>query len=454
MDEAKKKRTNKARVVSRRTTELLNGIRCSAQEEEINDKVANLKQALGELGSLHDDVMGYLDEKLVGASDEAAGVAVQIEISKEDDWYIAYDKKVNLAIKEARNYISGTQPAKVTNLPAVKIKKLEVPKFSGKPKDFHRWKETFERYIRPFDESTKYDYLFSHTTSEAHTYVANRRDYKDAMAKLEEKYGNVHDLVATLVEEIKGLSVTRRGDLQSFETLSLHVNEFHDRLVLMGKESEVENSYILKEVESKLCPDDYQKWLESRDSKVDERTVNDLLKWLEMQTRLRRIVGHNAAKSSPSWRRPAGYNSNALEGSTLNCPICTQEHDIANCQSYLQLTPNERWERVKELRVCFLCLGRNHKRQNCNATSCDTCNGPHHPSLHKHWGPNPHSVSAVDASNACGTATKPSGPKRCFLPIVQARLTSGGNMLPVKAVLDSCSELNIITNRCCNKLKL
>ena len=160
------------------------------------------------------------------------------------------------------------------------------------------------------------------------------------MEKLEEKYGNVHDLIATLVNEIKCLSITRRGDLRSFENLSLRANEFHDRLVLMGKVNDVENSYILKEVEGKLCSEDYHKWLESRGDKVDDRSVKDLLQWLDLQTRLRRIVGQSSGRNpqpggnvpprpppqggNQPARRPPGYNSNPLENAGVNC-VCAMK---------------------------------------------------------------------------------------------------------------------------------
>ena len=256
MDELKKTRTVKARQVTRRVNELLNGIKIKVSEEDISEKIKNVKEALSELGTAHDEVVAVADD---GSPDAPAAVEA------EEAWYYEYDKKVNQAVKEGRSYvlsIEGKQANQPSDVP-YKLKKLECPKFSSNPKEFHRWRETFERFTSSLSDEAKYDYLFTHTEGEAHTFVANRRSYSEAIKKLEEKYGNVHDIVAVLVDEIKCLSVTRRGDFRTFESLSLKVNDFHDRLLLMNKASEVENSYILKEIESKLCPDDYQRWLES-----------------------------------------------------------------------------------------------------------------------------------------------------------------------------------------------
>ena len=219
-------------------------------EEEITEKINSVKWALSELGLVLDAVMALLEEQ--DQQDEAVVALVR----KESIWYDKYDLKVNNAIKDARKHISDNKvpdPGKPKAVGQLQVKKLEVPTFASEPKDFHKWKRTFERYTKSLDECTKYDYLFNYTTGEAHTYVANRREYRNAMDKLDEKYGNVHDLIAILIDEIKQLAVTRKDDLKSFENLSHRANDFHDRLVQMGKEDESESSYILKEIERKLC---------------------------------------------------------------------------------------------------------------------------------------------------------------------------------------------------------
>ena len=75
------------------------------------------------------------------------------------------------------------------------------------------------------------------------------------------------------MDEIKSLYNVRKGDFNSFKLLSWRVNEFHERLKLMARQNDAENSYILREIESKLNYEDHQKWLESQRDNVDYRTV-------------------------------------------------------------------------------------------------------------------------------------------------------------------------------------
>ena len=116
------------------------------------------------------------------------------------------------------------------------------------------------------------------------------------MAKLAEKYGNVHPIMGLLIDEIKSLKVIRKWDFEAFKDLSMKVNDFYEKLMLMGKREDAENSYVLKEIESKFSTEDYQKWLESLGDDVDNRTVRDLVIWLDKQTHIRRITHGNVAK--------------------------------------------------------------------------------------------------------------------------------------------------------------
>ena len=290
MDDVKKKRAGKARVLTRRTKELLNSTKLKLHEVEIVDKINNLKYAISELGTIQDDVMSLLEEQYDGD----AGDEKDKNIKEEEEWYDAYDKQTSLAIKEARQYIDeANKNVQASTKVSAKVKKLEVPTFKSDPKEYHKWKETFLRFTNNFEDSSRYDYLYNYTEGEAHRYVSNRRGFADAIQILDEKFGNVHDIMGILIDEIKSLSVVNKNDVNGFENLSLKVNDFKDRLVLMGKDSEAENSYILREIERKLCTDDLQKWLESQGDQVDNRTVNSLLKWLEKQSRLRKICQRN-----------------------------------------------------------------------------------------------------------------------------------------------------------------
>ena len=91
-----------------------------------------------------------------------------------------------------------------------------------------------------------------------------------------------------MINDVRELNIAKT--FKSFEKLAHEANTFAARLRLMGKEGDVENTYILQEIEGKLNQEDKQRWLESTGEGIDGRTVSDLCDWLEKQTHLRRLI--------------------------------------------------------------------------------------------------------------------------------------------------------------------
>ena len=223
MEEAKKKRTNSARKVTRKSNELSSAVRAKLHIAEIQEKIGTLKYCMEDLGTVHDEYLSHIDPNIDGNPEE---------IEKEEKWYMAYDAKTNDTIKTARVYVDESKSvakAESEDAKQVKLKKIEVPCFSGIAKDYYKWKSIFERYMKNRDHETKYDYLLTSTTGEARKYVENKATYDEAITRLDEKYGNIHIIMGILINDVKSLHMVRKGDFKAFEQLSLKVDEFYDR---------------------------------------------------------------------------------------------------------------------------------------------------------------------------------------------------------------------------------
>ena len=194
-----------------------------------------------------------------------------------------------------------------------------------------------------------------------------------------------------LINDLKSLPVVKRGDVNAFEKLSYEANAFRDRLQEMGLEAESENTYILKELESKLHTEDFHKWLEYMGNQVNQRKVENLVAWLEYQRNLRRISNSPAQKSSSFVQqttvspqdRPKKVSYMNIVGHTQICGICNNEqHEVTSCPVFINWSPNDKWNFVKQNRLCFQCLQPDHRRDNCTAPKCIYCGKPHHSMLH------------------------------------------------------------------------
>lgn len=283
MEVKKVERTIKARLVTRRTNEILNAVKTECSSEEIEEKIARLKASMDELGSSQDSYMVYCDEE-----------SNCYEI--EEEWYYNYDVKVNIAIREAKEYIQRKNPPiqmahnQEIDISALKLNKLEIPTFRSDHKEYFAWKDMFERCIIHLDVVSKFDYLYSHTKGDANIMIKEEHNYHDAIKILDKEYGNKNYILKLLLDDIRKLDIVKKGDHKSFQNLSREINSFRSRFRIMGMENELENAFVLQELECKLNYDDRQKWFESLNESIEDRKVEDFCNWMNSQAHLRKLL--------------------------------------------------------------------------------------------------------------------------------------------------------------------
>jgi hypothetical protein len=145
------------------------------------------------------------------------------------------------------------------------------------------------------------------------------------------------------------------------------------------------NPHLLKEMLEKLPMNFRFQWLEWL--KIDssrKRDLSHLSKWLEMKVEVacemyvprtrttevtQRTQGGNRRFEGRVQKDPALATSNDHEEFRgLACKHCGKEnHFINKCFNFNKLTPDERWKEVKDLKLCFLCLGEGHRTDSCKS---------------------------------------------------------------------------------------
>ena len=61
---------------------------------------------------------------------------------------------------------------------------------------------------------------------------------------------------------------------------------------------------------------------------------------------------------------------------TEKCKVCSKEHGLWQCDQFKALPVEKRWDKARELRVCFSCLSSSHRSKTCRRTrrcSIDGC---------------------------------------------------------------------------------
>ena len=68
-----------------------------------------------------------------------------------------------------------------------------------------------------------------------------------------------------------------------------------------------------------------------------------------------------------------------------NCPLCKGDHPVWSCLEFKKMDVQSRRQKAKQLRLCYRCLGRNHKGGQCAQNSrCDIdgCQKTHNRVMH------------------------------------------------------------------------
>jgi len=130
------------------------------------------------------------------------------------------------------------------------------------------------------------------------------------------------------------------------------------------------------------------------------------------------------------------------------CSFCTGPHVESNCPQFIVLPADERSKLAREKRVCFRCLSSTHWSNKCRArNSCKICSRHHHSLLHPEI-----PVSTIDVSAALiGQSRQPTVLLGTALIHVQ---NAAGCMQPVRALIDSASQISVITSGCVDRLGL
>lgn len=67
-------------------------------------------------------------------------------------------------------------------------------------------------------------------------------------------------------------------------------------------------------------------------------------------------------------KRETKFLTHFVAGDPLvECAVCNQNHKIYSCTKFLELSTDDKRNKVKELNLCFNCLGKKHSAKDCKS---------------------------------------------------------------------------------------
>ncbi|KAF2901544.1 hypothetical protein ILUMI_04643 [Ignelater luminosus] len=214
-------------------------------------------------------------------------------------------------------------------------------------------------------------------------------------------------------------------------------------------EEDQRNAFLMYLINSKLDPTTTREF-ENKNDFDKFPSYEELISFMEKKASLLETIDQRNQKSHAE-----RLTAKAFVSTAISCPLCKGSHSLNSCKRFKQFGLKERSEKAKELKVCYNCLAKGHFTGKCKSRfNCQRCKSRHHTLLHQVE--SVASVSSAEAEQATvNLSAFGSNQTTVLLSNALVRiLDSDGNSHPARALLDSGSMSNFISESLCKRLQL
>lgn len=354
-----------------------------------------------------------------------------------------------------------------------RLPNLKLPTFSGKYSEYKRFISTFNNFVHnePIPIIDKFNYLLNCLSDQAlaavEAFQVTEQNYNKALERLAERFDNKVLILKEHISNIFEIPSLLKPDALALRKLIDSVAALRGSLLSLGTADEILNAILIHLVVSKLDTD-------SRNQFNEKQDLKDFPTWDECYTVLSRrcqLLQDNATSVEPSKTLKFSHKQHnqsrkstfVATNSESNCSYCNRsDHYIGNCPSFHLRSPSNRFEAVKQRSLCINCLRSGHFSTKCTSKSrCKRCRSLHHTLLHFEspsqlpTGTEPTTTQSSSHTKSMPVALLSRTAKRAFIPTAIVLIKDqAGVYHPIRTLLDSCSELNFITEEAAKRLKL
>lgn len=391
---------------------------------------------------------------------------------------------------------------------SIKYPDIKLPSYSGQITDWIEFRDTFDALVNQTSLKSiqKFKYLKGCLTDNALEVISSlefaEESHAIAWQLLCERYNSPKTLVYSHLRALFNIDNVP-NTATALRSLNDKISKHLRILRSVNVPTKDWDLLIVFLLSSKLDKKLQNKWEEKNNSR-ELPTLQDFKSFLRSQADLREAVSQPEAEPRELPGReamvttcpPSHSNSKVIPKHITyrkTCPNCKEIHFINQCPKFLALNAATRIRVVKRLGLCLNCLSSNHIVPNCRASHCRTCKGKHHTLLHV-----THTNTTLPTTNELNlrqstfhSSTEPSTtmpvpvePRSINLITNQRHLNSNENTrdddtppisqnkgvilstarvkvldkdnkpIILRALLDSGSQSNFLTEKACNKLKL
>ncbi|XP_061387580.1 uncharacterized protein LOC133322632 [Musca vetustissima] len=457
------------------------------QRSSIKKDISNIQKKIEKAGSKMDStILECRMEILESYFKQLCQVQSQIEAINPNDnsrmeleeAFILAKAKIMKLLNKNRGSVSvdnSLMNASMACGSSSRLPSLKLPKFDGKYSEYKRFITAFNNMVHEnpsINIIEKFNYLLNCLSGAAlavvEPYQICEENYEKALDRLQERYDNKVLIFLEHIESLFNVPKMQKSDSVSLRHLIDTVSAVRGSLLSLGTEADVMNAILVHMVLSKVDGDTKENYDEKQDFKslpswdLCYELLSRRCQFLESHRKRTEVSDRIVAqkpKPNPKFNRSAHtfVNSNSI------CSYCSSsEHNISNCSSFANIVVSERFNFVKRSGHCINCLRKGHIISKCPSKSrCRVCDSAHHTLLHIFSNPDQPSTSTSNInSSQISTSSNPVSLvarsfKRAIIPTAVILMKDNcGSFQTVRALLDSCSELNFISEETAKRLKL
>ena len=423
-----------------------------------------------------------LEKHMVDLVQNNAAIWEATDEDQVDDYtlqtFYELEAKVGSALIELQQHINvepslsntSTSAAPHTQGINVQLPRITLPKFNGEYLQWVTFKDLFTEIVHQasITDSQRMHYLSQSLVDEPKNLIrhlpSTGSNYLAAWNILVNRYDNKRLLVSSLLNKLMSQAAIKNESSVSMKALHDVTKECLHGLKTQGIPIQHWDAIIAHILLQKMDQPTQTAFEQSIEDSKRLVTQDEVLKFLERRFQSLEVRS-NAEKTT---KKTCGSIVNA-DG---KCTMCKKDkHQAYDCQTFKKAPTKQKWRYVKDNKLCVNCLKPGHQANACKAKHCTKCTRKHNSLLHPEENrpeSQPQSSSSListvareeqlpeaDATNAVSLLTNQASHEDNFVLLGTARIIlvgENGNTVECKAVLDSGSQANLVTERLVKKL--
>ena len=365
----------------------------------------------------------------------------QSENASEEDWIVGFRKTLKVNVR-------SVDPGKIPV-------RADVPIYNGDPLKWLSWSGLFKALVHNTKMSSEAKMGFLHTklSKECDQVIAglfpDDEGYAEALKLLRDRYGHPTTPQAAHLQVLNSLPAVDAGDPDSLAiSFQIFVDQARSHLAVLKRYHMGESPFVsslIYELTDKLPQEDAKAWRTKVGEGQVKMTLEAFSTWLGARGRC-----YWSALPPQNTRRKENRNNRnhprrSLFGQHVaKCVKCDGKHRTENCTKFKELSTEDRFNFVKEKRLCFGCLEESHISRNCpqkKECGIGNCKKKHHPLLHQE-------------ENVRSTTTKTPQSGVAFGVVEVSVVAAGGIQVKGNLLFDGGTDATLVTESFVRKLGL